>query len=169
MVYGGVAISPSALVGLFYGNRHEAYPLFSSPQNFECSAYRVSQMRDQGMLYLYHFTYLTFDTASAPVRIAKEWFDFIMTPDFDKYRHYVDGFDLSETQKRELVQIVWSIMESFVDQAWGLHPVQQCGGILKDKDLQGSPGILESKNSKTSNEFRYAVTSQGTGDKDSEG
>ncbi len=103
------------------------------------------------MLYLKYFTYLTFNNVPAPVRSAKELFDFIMTPDFDKYRHYVDGFDLTETQKQELMQTVWSIMESFVDQAWGLHPVQQCLGGA-ERSLQDSYRILESKDTREGSE-----------------
>jgi len=103
------------------------------------------------MLYLYHFTYLTFDIASASVRIAKEFCYCIMTPDFDKYRHYTDGFDLTEAQKQELVQTVWSIMKSFVDQAWGLHPVQQCLGGA-ERSLQDSYRILESKDTREGSE-----------------
>lgn len=54
----------------------------------------------------------------------------IMPADLEKYRPYVDQFDLSETQKAELIHTVWAIMESFVDRAFGTDPVQQC---LEDK------------------------------------
>jgi len=78
------------------------------------------------------------------VRIAEDYRNCIMPQDFNKYRHDVDGFDLTETQKQELMQTVWSIMESIVDQTWGLHPVQQCTDRA-ESGLQDSRQILESR------------------------
>ncbi|MDT7043963.1 hypothetical protein [Candidatus Nitronereus thalassa] len=49
-----------------------------------------------------------------------------MKPDIEKYMPYLDEYDLTEDKKVQLIKDVWLIMESFVDQAWGLHPVQQC-------------------------------------------
>lgn len=68
----------------------------------------------------------------------------VMPLDLEKYRPYVDHFDLSDAQKAELIQTVWSMMESFVDQAFGTHPVQQCE-YDTEKIVQDSPGILDSK------------------------
>jgi hypothetical protein len=48
-----------------------------------------------------------------------------MPPDLEKYRPYVDGFDLTEAQKVELIHTLWAIMESFVDRAFGLPSGQQ--------------------------------------------
>lgn len=96
------------------------------------------------MLYFHQSFFLTILSVSTFVRTAKDFGYLIMTPDFDKYRHYVDGFDLTENEKKEFVQIVWSIMESFVDQAWGVHPVQQCMDSA-ERGLQDSRQILESK------------------------
>lgn len=47
-----------------------------------------------------------------------------MPPDLDTYRPYVEGFDLTEAQKADLIHTLWSIMEAFADQAFGLHPAQ---------------------------------------------
>jgi len=103
------------------------------------------------MLYFHHSYFLTILSVFAFVRIAKDFCNLIMTPDFNKYRHYTDGFDLTEIQKQELMQTVWSIMESFVDQAWGLHPVQQCTNRA-ERGLQDSHRILESKDRKEGSE-----------------
>ena len=46
----------------------------------------------------------------------------------------MDGFDLSETQKDELVHTPWSIMEAFANQALGLHPAQQIPTALSADD-----------------------------------
>ena len=68
-----------------------------------------------------------------------------MPLDIEKYRLYVSQFDLSEQEQTELIQTVWTILESFVDQAFGRHPHQQCGTRLEFNDLQEDGESLESK------------------------
>ncbi len=68
-----------------------------------------------------------------------------MPLDIEKYRHLVSQFDLSEQEQKELIQIVWTILENFVDQAFGRHPHQQCGTRLEFNDLHGALESLESK------------------------
>ncbi|MCA9464102.1 MAG: hypothetical protein KC643_01425 [Nitrospira sp.] len=70
-----------------------------------------------------------------------------MPLDIEKYRHYVAGYDLSEEEQTELIQNVWTILESFVDQAFGQHPHQQCGARLEFNDLHAPIESLESKDS----------------------
>ena len=70
-----------------------------------------------------------------------------MSLDVEKYGHYVSQFDLSEQEQTELIQTVWTILESFVDQAFGRHPHQQCGTRLEFNDLHGPIESLESKES----------------------
>ncbi len=48
-----------------------------------------------------------------------------MKPDIEKYLPYLDHLDLSDEKKIELIHSVWHICEAFVDQAWGLSPMQQ--------------------------------------------
>ena len=57
-----------------------------------------------------------------------------MPPDLEKYRKHVERFDLSEEQKVELIHTVWTIMESFVDRAFGIDPVQQSRPKGVDQD-----------------------------------
>lgn len=45
--------------------------------------------------------------------------------DLREYLAFIDDTNLSETQKIELLQILWSIMSAFVDLAFGTDPVQQ--------------------------------------------
>ena len=47
-----------------------------------------------------------------------------MPLDIEKYKRHLSSTEWSETQKDEFVRIVASIMESFVDSAFGIHPVQ---------------------------------------------
>ncbi len=45
-------------------------------------------------------------------------------PDIEKYRGFVNHFDLTDEQKVELIHIGWMMAESFVDRAVGGDPVQ---------------------------------------------
>lgn len=47
-----------------------------------------------------------------------------MQPDIEKYRKYVDAFDLTETEKVELIHTLWQIMQGFVDRAFGRDSTQ---------------------------------------------
>lgn len=66
-----------------------------------------------------------------------------MTPDIEKYRKYVSHFDCSEEYKEELIHTVWQIMESFVDRAFGIDPVQQAVGVSVLKDEIDSANMIE--------------------------
>lgn len=68
----------------------------------------------------------------------------IVRPNIEDYRKYVDQFDISEEQKIELIHTVWSIMESFVDRAFGQDSVQICLGLQAEKDGRESANMLES-------------------------
>ncbi len=46
-----------------------------------------------------------------------------------KYRHHVDGWDLTEEQKLDLLREVWVMMESFADLAFGMSSEQILLGI----------------------------------------
>ncbi len=48
-----------------------------------------------------------------------------LTIDWDLYGHYLEDSDLSDDQKRELIQTLWNIVVGFVDLGFGIHPVQQ--------------------------------------------
>lgn len=45
--------------------------------------------------------------------------------DLREYLAFLDDSNLSEAQKIELLQTLWSIMSAFVDLAFGTDPVQQ--------------------------------------------
>lgn len=47
-----------------------------------------------------------------------------MPVDLKQFLPYVEHCDLTEEQKLELLADLWSIMESFADEAWGLCPTQ---------------------------------------------
>lgn len=45
--------------------------------------------------------------------------------DYALYEKYLEGSDLSESQKRDFLDALWSIMVSFVDLGFEIHPLQQ--------------------------------------------
>lgn len=58
----------------------------------------------------------------------------IITLDYDLYAHYLDGADLTEEQKQEFLETLWSIVCEFVALGFEVHPAQQaknaCGELL---------------------------------------
>lgn len=68
-----------------------------------------------------------------------------MKPDIDKYLPMLDGMDLSREQKVQLIHDLWNIMQSFVDRAFGIHPLQQVCNKTLNSDLQESILRLESE------------------------
>jgi hypothetical protein len=52
----------------------------------------------------------------------------IVTVDVKKYESWLDDPDLSEEQKEEFLQALWSIVVTFVELGFGVHPLQEvCG------------------------------------------
>lgn len=47
-----------------------------------------------------------------------------MPIDLTQFLPFVEHCDLNEEQKLALLADLWSIMESFADEAWGLSPTQ---------------------------------------------
>jgi hypothetical protein len=64
------------------------------------------------------------ETPPAPPTLAIDW---------DLYGQYLDASDLSDADKRAFIETLWSIVVSFVDLGFGLHPTQQtCGQADRD-------------------------------------
>lgn len=45
-----------------------------------------------------------------------------MPLNLEKYRPYLDEFDMSTEQKDEFIQTLWTVMQSFADQAFECSP-----------------------------------------------
>ena len=45
--------------------------------------------------------------------------------DYDLYMHHLAESDLTDAQKKELLDTLWQIIVSFVDMGFGVHPLQQ--------------------------------------------
>jgi hypothetical protein len=67
-----------------------------------------------------------------------------LTMDWEVYGHFLDGSDLSEAEKRELIEAMWSIVIGFVDLGFAVRlPDQVCGqdeeaGTDEPGDVVGS-------------------------------
>lgn len=48
--------------------------------------------------------------------------------DWAIYAHHLKESDLSESQKRQLIETLWTIATIFADIGFGTHPVQQASG-----------------------------------------
>lgn len=61
--------------------------------------------------------------------------------DVAKYEAYLADTDLSADEKRELIEILWAIMVSFVELGFGVHPLQQVDNTgAKSADRLNSDG-----------------------------
>jgi len=57
--------------------------------------------------------------------------------DVARYQEYLDGSDLTPEQKEEFLQAVWSIVVTFVELGYGVHPLQEACGKDSDGHDQG--------------------------------
>ena len=63
-----------------------------------------------------------------------------LSVDWEAYGAMLDASDVPEGQKRELIETLWSIVTSFVDLGFGVHPVQQACG---EDDIALAEGICD--------------------------
>ncbi|MCG3267148.1 hypothetical protein [Yoonia sp. I 8.24] len=60
-----------------------------------------------------------------------------LTIDWDAYLPFFEDEDISDEDKRELIEALWSIVINFVDLGFDVHPLQQACG--KDISLAEVP------------------------------
>lgn len=52
----------------------------------------------------------------------------VLAVDVEKYQTWLDGSGLSAEQKEEFLRAVWSVVVTFVELGFGVHPLQEvCG------------------------------------------
>lgn len=68
--------------------------------------------------------------------------------DTERYREYVDDFDLSEEKKKELLETLWWIMATFVDLGFGVDSVQRCLPALAEITLESEEDAVQDDNGK---------------------
>ncbi len=88
-----------------------------------------------------------------------------LTIDWDYYLAFLEGSDVSEEQKRELIETLWSIVVSFVDLGFGVHPLQQalpeeCEQLPDMSEILASDlsNVISSKHQFSKTEFSKAAT-----------
>ncbi|MEM9733632.1 MAG: hypothetical protein AAF903_09145 [Pseudomonadota bacterium] len=90
--------------------------------------------------------------------------------DVSLYERYVADSDMTEAQKQEFLQSLWSIITSFVDLGFGIHPLQQsgteaCGQIsdlrtLLDEDMISSTMPSPPSSPSQTGEFEAAAAAR---------
>lgn len=60
----------------------------------------------------------------------------IITLDYDLYAHYLADTDLSEDQKQEFLETLWSIVCEFVALGFEVHPAQQAKNACGELPIQ---------------------------------
>lgn len=56
-----------------------------------------------------------------------------LSVDVDYFQSVIDDPSVSESQKREYIENLWSIVVSFVDLGFGVHPLQQARNEKHDE------------------------------------
>lgn len=76
--------------------------------------------------------------------------------DVERYEAYLDDPSLSQEQKAEFIEALWTIVTAFVELGFGVHPVQQaCGQIENGTDPAETAGsdVVTSKHTELSETF----------------
>jgi hypothetical protein len=63
----------------------------------------------------------------------------VLAVDVERYQAFLDGSDMTQAQKEEFLQALWSIMVSFVELGFGVHPLQEVCG----KDEKSGPHLAK--------------------------
>lgn len=74
-----------------------------------------------------------------------------LTFDPTPYLHHLAESDLTEAQKHELLETLWSIIVSFVDMGFRISPIQQAMDKSPERESALSPGftdVVKSKNNR---------------------
>lgn len=87
---------------------------------------------------------IVLENMTAPIRP-------ILTVDVEKYQAYLDGADMTEAQKAEFLEAMWSIIVSFVDLGFGVHPLQEVCGENADCDSKSAKNDFDMIGSDTVN------------------
>lgn len=84
-----------------------------------------------------------------------------LTIDYALYEKHLDESDLTDEQKQEFLDTLWSVIVGFVDLGFGVHPLQQgapsvCGQEIDLSGLMASD-VVSSVKSIPKNEFETAA------------
>ncbi|NKX63300.1 hypothetical protein HEP89_04250 [Labrenzia sp. 5N] len=66
--------------------------------------------------------------------------------DFEKYMHFLDDPSISDAQKQEFIETIWSILLQFVDLGFGIHPIQQVIEEYDSNNIEVKESLPDNKN-----------------------
>ncbi len=91
----------------------------------------------------------------------------IITVDVDEFEPLLKNPDLTEEQKRELLQALWNIVVAFIDFGFGVHPIQHVfndSGKLDKTEFEqgfGRDCVIQSEDTKLASKYKYATKQDG--------
>ena len=75
------------------------------------------------------------------------------------FAHFLAESDLTEAQKLEYIQTIWTIALQFIDLGFGIHPIQQACGQFDDVAALGGEAdsdVVDSPHSEFCKDFERA-------------
>lgn len=84
-------------------------------------------------------------------RIFNNYRNNVVSVDLDRYKHLLDDPSLSEAEKDEFLKALWSIITSFIDLGFGVHPLQEIVEADSSMDLKQAFDSAESTDSNSEN------------------
>lgn len=67
----------------------------------------------------------------------------VLTVDVKKYEALLDNPNLSEQQKEEFLHALWSVVVTFVELGFGVHPLQEVCGQDSGDSLHGAKDAFD--------------------------
>jgi translation elongation factor EF-1beta len=83
----------------------------------------------------------------------------IITVNVEKYQVFLDDSGLSEKQKEEFLQALWTIIVAFVDLGFGVHPLQEVCGQNENTGIQRVKDAFDEVESENSQKLKQLVDS----------
>jgi len=71
-----------------------------------------------------------------------------LTVDVEKYQTMLDDSDLTEEQKRRVLEELWSIIVNFVELGFEVHPLQEVCGKSESADTERAKDAFDAVNFK---------------------
>ena len=83
--------------------------------------------------------------------------------DWEVYAQMLEASDWSDARKREFIETMWSLVMTFVDLGYGIHPIQQACGESNSLDEIIKADMLSLPQSKSKTEFNKSASPQSGG------
>lgn len=83
--------------------------------------------------------------------------------DWEVYAQMLEASDWSDARKREFIETMWSLVMTFVDLGYGIHPIQQACGESNSLDEIIKVDMLSLPSSKSKTAFNKSANPQSGG------